>query len=324
MLRLLLAALAAAGWLAGQDGTLLVLQKGASSLGFFTAAGRLVTAVPVGRHPHEMALSADGRYAYITDNGTMRIEHAGAGGNTVSIVDLAARKKVGEISLGEFRRPHGIDLHRQTGLLAVTTESPDQLIVIDAGRRQILRTYPTGGKTSHMVSWGPGARWAYVSNSNSATVAAIERATGKLVTIAVGTRPEGSVLAADGKRLFVVNRESASITVIDTEEQRVAGQIPTGTGPVRIARTPDGQQLVYALMHENKIEFADPARLQVLGQASLPDGPPVSLTVSPDGAWAFASAEEKDTVFVVSIRDRKLVRQFKTAPGAGPDPVFQR
>jgi len=306
----------------GQDPTWLVLLKGASQLGFYTPQGKLVASVPVGQHPHEMALSADGRYLYTTDNGTMRIEQAGTGGNTVSIVDLVAREKTGEISLGHFRRPHGIDLDHQTGLLAVSTELPDQLIIIDAGKRAILQTWPTQGKTSHMVKWGPGARWAFVSNSNSANVSAIERSTGRVVLIPAGPRPEGSVLSADGKRLFVVNREGASITVIDTEHQKAVGRMTTGRGPVRIAVTPDGKQLVYALMHENKIEFADPQTLRVTGQVGLPAGPLVSLTVSADGRYAFASAQERDTVFVVSIPERKLVQQFQTAAGAGPDPAL--
>ena len=33
-------------------------------------------------------------------------------------------------------------------------------------------------------------------------------------------------------------------------------------------------------------------------------------------------SEEIDTVHVISLKDRKLVRSFKTPKGAGPDPVI--
>jgi YVTN family beta-propeller protein len=306
----------------GADPLLIVLHKGGSSLGFYSTAGKRLADVPVGRHPHEMALSPDRRLAYITDNGTMRIEQAGTGGNTISIVDLVARKKIGEISLGKYRRPHGIDLHAKSGSLAVSTELPDQLLIIDADKRQVVKTYETKGKTSHMVAWGPEARWAYVSNSSSANVAAIETATGRVKLIPTGERPEGSVLSPDGGRLYVANREAQSITIIDTAKQEAVGEVRTGEGPVRISCTPDGRQLVYALLHEKKVEFADPASRQVLGQVPL-GGRPVSLKLSPDGKQAFASAEEDDTVFVISVPERKILRQFKTAPGAGPDPVLE-
>src|SRR3954452_17492571 len=95
----------------GQDSTLLILQKGGSSLGYYSAAGDYLATVPVGPHPHEMVLSSDGKYLYCTDNGTMQIEQAGKGNNTISMVDVAARKRIG-ISLGNFRRPHGIDIDR--------------------------------------------------------------------------------------------------------------------------------------------------------------------------------------------------------------------
>ena len=107
--------------------------------------------VPTQPHPHEMVFSPDGRFAYTTDNGTMRIEQAGTGGNTVSIIDLKLRKKVGEISLGEFRRPHGIDRIQATGQILVSTELPDQLLLIDPEKRQVVKRWATGGKTAHMV-----------------------------------------------------------------------------------------------------------------------------------------------------------------------------
>lgn len=322
MLRFLLLFLMAAWSLWSADPVLLVLHKGAGSLGFYSAAGEHLADAPVGRHPHEMTLSADGRFLYTTDNGTMRIEEAGTGGNTISIVDLTLRKKTGEISLGKFRRPHGIDLDPKSGLLAVSTELPDQLILIDPARRKIVKTYDTGGKTAHMVAFGPQGRYAYVSNSNSGNVSVIELASGTVKLIPSGERPEGSFLSPDGSRLYVVNREGRSITIIDTAKREAAGHIRTGNGPVRIAVTPDGKQLVYALIHENKVEFADPAARRVIGQVAL-GGSPVSLTLSPDGQRAYASAQEDDTIYVVSVPERKILRRIKTAAGAGPDPVLE-
>jgi DNA-binding beta-propeller fold protein YncE len=110
---------------------LLVLQKGSSSLGFYSLSGEKLSETAVGQHPHEMVLSADRRFLYCTDNGTMLIEQAGTGGNTVSIIDLKTRQRVGQIGLGKYRRPHGIDLDAKTGNLLISTELPDQLLLAD-------------------------------------------------------------------------------------------------------------------------------------------------------------------------------------------------
>ena len=307
---------------AAQTPTYLILQKGASSLAYYSADGKLQSEVPTGQHPHEMILSTDGHFLYTTDNGTMRVEHPGAGGNSLSIIDVAARRKFADVSFGEYHRPHGIDLDPATGFLAITTELPDQLLIVDPAKRTVLKHFPTKGKTSHMVKFGAGAQWAYVSNGGSSNISAINLKTGEVKLIPTGNRPEGSVLSKDGKELYVCNRESASLTVIDTSRNSAIANIPTGKGPVRIALTPDGNTLVYALMHDKKIGFANPRTRRQTDYLILPLQP-VSLDLSPDGAHAFASAEESDIVYVISMAQKRILQEIHTAQGAGPDPVFQ-
>jgi YVTN family beta-propeller protein len=300
---------------------LLVVLKAAGAVGYYSLEGKLLGTVRVGAHPHEMAISPDGKYAYVTDNGTMRIEHPGSGGNTVSIIDIAARKRVGTISTGKYRRPHGISVDWRTGYIAVTAEAPDRILHIDPRDRKVIRHFDTLGRTSHMVTLPPGrsgAEYAFVSNSGMATVSVVQLTTGQVKSIPTGERPEGSVLSKDGRELFVCNRESASITIIDVERQAAIGEIKTGKGPVRIGITPDGTTLIYALMHEGKIEFADVSRRRPVAQVGV-EGQPISLSISPDGQYALAAAEEKDTVFIVSIPERKLLRSFQTGKGSGPD-----
>ncbi|MCL6505598.1 MAG: hypothetical protein K6T59_01095 [Bryobacteraceae bacterium] len=299
---------------------LLVLHKAESSLGFYTLEGDLLARVPTGKHPHEMAVSADKRLVFITDNGTMRIEEPGAGGNTVSVVDVKARRRVAVVSLGEFRRPHGIALHPASGL-AVTTELPDRLLLIDTTSYKILRSLDTRGKTSHMVAWDRQGRWAFVSNAGSQAVAAVDTRTGEVTPIPAGMRPEGSVLSPDGAWLYVANRESAAITVIDVSRRQAAGSIATGKGPVRIGVTPDGRLLVYALMHERAVEFAETPARRVVGRVVL-EGRPVSLHVAAGGELAFAAAQEEDLVYVISVPDRRILRRIRTPSGAGPDAIW--
>jgi YVTN family beta-propeller protein len=303
------------------DTVYLALLKGSNALVYLAPDGKVLTTVPVGQHPHEMAFSPDRKLLYTTDNGTMRIENPGAGGNSLSIIDVAARKKIGDIPLGGHHRPHGIDVDPKTGLLAVTTEAPDKLLIVDPVKRSVLKHFDTKGKTSHMVTFGPGAKWAYVSNSTSGTVSAINVDSGEVKLIRTGERPEGSVLSKDGKELYVVNRESNNITVIDTARNQAIANIPAGKGPVRIASTPDGSTLVYALMHEKKLAFASPKQRRQTDYVIVP-GQLVSCHVSQDGKLAFASAEEDDTIFVISIPAKKIVGKIRVPQGSGPDPML--
>jgi YVTN family beta-propeller protein len=315
-----LAASVAAQW------QLLVLHKGHSSLGFYTREGKLLGTAGVGQHPHEMVFSAEGRYAYTTDNGTMRIEQEGTGGNTVSIVDLKERKKVGEINLGDYRRPHGIDIMRSNGHLMVSTELPDQLLELDPVAKKVVRKWDVQGTTPHMVTLSRDEKYAFTSNSRSANISAIELATGKVKLIPVGPRPEGSALSTDGKRLYVTIRDGAELAVIDVAKLAVEKMVKVGEHPVRIAVTPDGKHAVYGLMDEQAVEWIDTATGKVAGRVSVKAelGQIVSLHVSHDGKTAFAANENFDTVYIVSLAEKKLVRQFKTPKGYAPDPVAEQ
>lgn len=308
------------------SGELLVRHKGHSSLGFYTDDGKLITTAAVQQHPHEMVFSNDGRYAYTTDNGTMRIEQAGTGGNNVSIIDLKERRKVGDISTGQFRRPHGIDIIRSTGQLLVSTELPDQLLLLDPVKRSIVKTWPTGGKTAHMVVATPDGRFAFISNSTSANVSAINLATGAITLIPTGARPEGSVISRDGKRLYVCNRDGAQLSIIDTAARKVVRTIKTSPGPVRIALTPDERFAVYGVLDERAVEWVDTKANAVAGRVDLPAalGQIVSLHLSHDGSIAYAANENMDTVYAVSLAEKKIVRTFKTPKGYAPDPVVPK
>src|ERR1035441_8091293 len=80
--------------------TLAVVEKKAGKVGFYTVEGKRTGEVQIGAFPHEMVFSPGRRVLYVTDKGE--------GGNTITIIDVAARKKAGAIDLGSNRRPHGM------------------------------------------------------------------------------------------------------------------------------------------------------------------------------------------------------------------------
>jgi YVTN family beta-propeller protein len=323
MPRLVFLLLCASSLLAEQQ-VLLVLLKGANALGYYSLEGNLLGTVALRQHPHEMVLSTDRKFVYITENGAMRIEDPGKGGNSVAFVDIAARKVVDRASTGKYHRPHGISLDPVRNYLAVTAEAPDHILIFDANGGKLLRHFNTDGPTSHMVSFGPGksgAEYAFVSNAGAGFLSAVQLTTGMVKKIPTGDRPEGSALSKDGKYLFVCNRDSNNITVVDVERQAPVGEIKTGKGPVRLAITPDNKTLLYAAMNEKAIEWADVDERRAVARLRV-EGQPVSLNISADGKYAFSSVEEMDLVYVLDVPGRKLIRKFSTAKGSAPDPVM--
>jgi YVTN family beta-propeller protein len=288
---------------------------------FYDGGGKRLGSVKIGEHPHEIVRSPDGRYLYVSDNGILWMTNPGEGGNTISIVDAEKRAKAGVISLGQYRRPHGMDLDPKTNRLVVTIENPPGLLLIDLAARKILRKFDTGGAAPHMVLLSPDRQWAYVSNTGSSTIGLVHLESGKLKTVATGARPQGGVLSHDGNFAYITNSDGNSITILDTKTQEVASTIQTGKGPGRITLTPDGRTLVYNLQPGQAVGFADVAARKQTALVPI-GGNPLSLTMSRDGAFVYAGIQDQDKIVVVSVRDRKIARTFQTPKGAGPDPVL--
>src|SRR5262249_40872913 len=83
--------------------TLLVVIRSEAPLAMVeTTWGRLLAKVPPGDFPDEVAASNNGRMAFVTNYGDARP------GNTLSVIDVAARKELRRVDLGTLRRPHGV------------------------------------------------------------------------------------------------------------------------------------------------------------------------------------------------------------------------
>ncbi|MBM3788133.1 MAG: hypothetical protein FJW30_27645 [Acidobacteria bacterium] len=299
-----------------------VVEKIAGKVGFYDAAGARTHEVKVGTYPHEIVYSLDGRSLYVTDNGILWMQYAGKGGNTISIIDAATRQKSGVIDLGEYRRPHGMAVHPGTGNLVVTIENPDGLLLVDPRQKKVLRKFDVQGKSPHMVLFGPGGVRAYVSNTNSGTVASIDITNGAVKLIPTGKYPQGGVLSPDGKVIYLTNAESNKISLIDPRRDRVAAEISTGTYPNRVAITPDGQTLVYSLgLNGDAVGFADTKTRKQTGQIAL-GGQPLSLTMSADGKFAFSGVQSQGKIHVIDVAQRKIIRTITTPKDAGPDPAL--
>ena len=300
---------------------LAVVEKVAGSVGFYSAAGSRTSGVRVGAYPHEIALSPDRKWLYVTDNGVLWMTNPGEGGNTISILDRALRRKAGVIDLGAYRRPHGIAVDPKTGRLLVTIENPDGLLLVDPAARKVVRKYDVQGKSPHMVLLGPGSEWAYVSNAGSSSIAAVHLASARVKLIPTGARPQGGVLSPDGRTAYITNADGNSITIIDTAKNEGVGVIQTGKGPGRIALTPDRRTLVYNLQPGQAVGFADVASRKETGQVAL-GGAPLSLSISADGRRAWAGVQEQDRIVEVSVAERKILRVIPAPKDSGPDPAL--
>jgi YVTN family beta-propeller protein len=263
-----------------------------------------------------METSPDGSKAFITQFGVALAEDPGFGGNTVSIVDIRARRRLGTLDCGEHRRPHGIDLDN-AGQIYVASELTNHLLRFPGSAGAPNMLLPTRGEGSHFVRVDGLGTWAYCSNmfSNSLSVLDLRQGADPLV-ITVGERPEGSVLSRDESRLFVTNRESSSLSVIDTATCRRLPDIKTPPGPVRVCRD-DGGRLLVAHYHGCGLAIIDPENPGRQDFVQLP-GRAISVTFDPVTRLSALSILG-DEVCLVNVDTLSL--ETRIATRSAPDPA---
>jgi YVTN family beta-propeller protein len=208
-------------WLA--DGRLVVTTERSRSVAVVdTRRGDAVTTIPTGQEgTHMVVVSPDGRRAFT----------ANIGGGTVSVLDLAAGRKLRDIAVGG--RPEGIALSPDGRTLWVGDLAGARVQAYDAATFARLGEVATG-PTPIRVLASPDGRWIVTSNLGDGTLSIIDARTRRLArTVTVsGTREAQQVtimFSRDGRRLYVAETGRNSVAEVDVDAGTVLRRLPAGT-----------------------------------------------------------------------------------------------
>lgn len=218
----------------------MVVEKSDHRLSWYDIAtgARIGEPVALPSYPHEFVVDAENRFAYVSHYGVKNSGEEGIEGRSVIVVDIRARKVVHSYDTGIHARPHGIELDA-LGRLYVQSEYTATVLVKDDPRafdQGWDHITPTGGVKSHLFALTADGTRAYAMNLGSGDVTAFNPRDASVTPVAIkaGDRPEGRHLTADERTLYVSNRGSATISVIDTESLRVARTFPAAPDCNRI------------------------------------------------------------------------------------------
>ncbi len=291
---------------------LLVVNKSGSSLSVIDPASRETLAtIPTGFAPHEVAVSADGSLAFVTDYGT-----AARPGTTVTIVDVERRTAVGTVDLGEHTRPHGVAT-ASDGSVWVTTEGSQHVLQLDPTTRAVRQAVRTGQQISHQVVSVDAAGRVYTANIGSGTVTAVDVNTGAVLThIETGAGAEGIDVAPDGRAVYVTNRSAGTLSEIDVATNTVVREITVGEFPIRVKVRPDGREALVSNARGNDVVAVDLERWEVARRLSV-GAMPVGILVTPDNRTAYVANTQDDRISVIDLERWALDGEI--AAGDEPD-----
>ncbi|HTD61630.1 MAG TPA: hypothetical protein VK679_13350, partial [Gemmatimonadaceae bacterium] len=199
----------------GAQPALLVLANEDNTLSIVSPASLKVTAtVPVGPDPHEVIASSDGTTAYISNYG-------GGAYNTLTVVDLAAKKVLPAIDLGALRGPHGLAF--VGGRVWFTAEAAKAIGSYDPATRKIDWIMGTGQNRTHMIFVSPELNRIVTTNVSSASVSIMEKIGGDWneTVVGVGRESEGLDVSLDGKEIWVANAGDGTVSIVDVASKKV-------------------------------------------------------------------------------------------------------
>lgn len=301
------------------ESVLLVANKGDQTLGIVEPnAGRQVaTVAEAGITGHEVAASPDGRLAYVPIYGNSGVGKPGTDGTHMVVIDLAARKVVGNVDFGHGIRPHCAVFGPKDGLLYVTTELDKTISIIDPRALKILGSIPTGQPESHMLAISPDGKRGYTANVGPGTVSVLDMEARKTVTvIPVSSMVQRIAVAVDGRTVFTADQAKPQLVAIDTSTNKVRTFVPLAATGYGTAPTPDGRWLVVAVPGANQVAVVDLSTMKVAHEINVPAAPQ-EILIQPDGKAAYASCDASHKIAMIRTSDWTVEKLIDA--GAGTD-----
>lgn len=299
----------------GQGPRLVVLNKeDATLVTVDPASGKVLGTVPTGEGPHEVAVSADGRLAFVGNYGGAQTP-----GSTISVVDLSTMKELKRVDVSPLRRPHG--MHVADGKLYFTAEVNRLVARLDPASYQVDWLMGTGQTATHMVWVAPDASRMFTANIGSDSISILERGPNPLnwnaTVVPVGKGPEGFDVSPDGRELWAAQSRDGGISIIDLGQKKVTGTIDLQTKRSnRLKFTPDGKTVLVSDLDAGELLVVDVASRKVTKKITL--GKMVEgILIDPTGAHAFVAVNGENYIAVVDLKTLSVVRRI--APGRGPD-----
>jgi len=302
------------------DSALLILANEDNTLFIVDPASLKVTAkLPVGPDPHEVIVSPDGTTAYVSNYG-------GGAYNTLTVVDLAARKVLPAIDLGALRGPHGLAF--VGGRVWFTAEAAKAIGSYDPVTKRVDWIMGTGQNRTHMIYVFPDLNQIVTTNVGSASVSIIEKIGGGAATgpssgdwnetvVPVGRWSEGFDLSPDGKEIWVANADDGTVSIVDVASMKVIDTLAASVkGANRLKFTPDGKMVFISSLSKPDIAVFDVVTRKEVKLIKVGDGA-AGILMQPDGSRVYVACSPDGYVTVIDLHPLEVVGRIEA--GQGPD-----
>lgn len=297
---------------------LLVLNKEDNALAIVDPVSlKVVATAPTGVGPHEVTVSSDGKWAFVSNYGSFGPN--ATPGRTISVIDLVNQRAVREVDLGALLKPHGIEF--ADGKVYFTAELSRALGRYDPVANKVDWLMGTGQNRTHMLFPTRDLGKIITTNVDSDSISIFERSkdpTGWSETVvAVGKGPEGGSLSPDEKQFWAANSHDGTVSIVDVADKKVVQTFSVGTKfSNRLKFTPDGRLVIISDLGSGDVVFVDASSRKIAKRLNIGKNAEGILIV-PDGSRAYVAASADNKVVILDLKRMEVVQEIHT--GKGPD-----
>jgi len=302
---------------------LLTVKENVSLTALDAATGKTVAVVEVGTRqtskPHELTLSADRRYAFVSLYGSADYG-PNVPDNRIAVVDLTSMSLAGHIDLDLYKGPHAL-VTGADGKIWATVDHSRCLVVIDPESWQIEHTLWLE-VPGHFLAMAPDGNTLYASAKEYPVIVEIDMAartiTGRL-SVPVGA--QAIRVSKDGARLFVGDFNRPLLHVLDTKTRALTATHQMAGVPGWPFVSPDGRHLAVTTYNQADdqgfLELFDADTMELRRSIELP-GEPFHVLFTDDSTQLYVVQADGDLP-LIDIASAAIIEGSLAAGGAMPE-----
>ena len=291
-------------------------------------AGKIVDRVILGSDPSGVEISADGRLAYVGlgNDSDKRQED----GDAVAIVDVAARKELRRIKIGDGVETH--ELRQAGGKVYFTANGWKAIGRVDPVRNRLDWMVGLGQSGPHMMAVSRDQNILIGANPGSDNISIVDNAlkgpgNWTVTHVTVGKVPEAVDISPDGREAWVTSEAAGGVTIVDLAKKAAVASVPLQTIHAnRLRFTPDGRRVLIVDRHAGEMVIVDVVARKLIKKIKLPDAVAarnknqvMDLAVQSDGARAYITvngAPDRSYIGVIDLKTLEVARRIDIgAPG---------
>jgi len=237
-------------------------------------ADTLVGRATVEMFPTTIALTPDGRYAFVA-NSDFHGDHPRM--NVVSVVYTPSMTKITDLPLCDM--PHGVKVNHAGTRAYVSCMHSDEIVDLDVATFDVLRRAKVGGGGGgggHAMT--PGS----ADHEENATPPAglAEECSATFISV-----------SPDDRTLYVACNKKSTLQVWDAASLTLKREVHVGKAAYNVEPSPDGRYVIVTNKKEQSVSLLDAATLEELARIATSKPIVHGVAYAPDGRYAYISCE---------------------------------